>query len=121
MEKSSIVSILPKKKPWDLQRYALSSFRFEDVDKSLVILATDDQIRQAQALLDSLSDQDQPPASGSAVFGAKAVLLTLIIVIFYGISVWALTLPLVDPIIFIPAFTIAIICSLLLGKALSRE
>jgi prepilin signal peptidase PulO-like enzyme (type II secretory pathway) len=86
-----------------------------------VILATDDQIRQAQALLDSLSDQDQSPASRSAVFGAKAVLLTLIIVIFYGISVWALTLPLVDPIIFIPAFTIAIICSLLLGKALSRE
>ena len=120
MEKSNIVSILPKKKPWDLQRYALSSFRFEDVDKSLVVLATDDQVRQAQALLTSLSAQDQPPVGSSRSFGAKALLLAFIVVVSYGVSVWALTLPLVDPLVFIPAFTVAIVCSLLLGRTLSR-
>ncbi len=120
MEKSNIVSILPKKKPWDLQRYALSSFKFEDVDKSLVVLATDDQVRQAQALLTSLSAQDQLPVGSSRSFGAKALLLAFIVVVSYGVSVWALTLPLVDPLVFIPAFTVAIVCSLLLGRTLSR-
>ena len=48
MEKSNIVKILPKKKPWELQRYALSGFNFEDVDKNRVRLATPKQIRQAK-------------------------------------------------------------------------
>jgi len=120
MEKSSILSILPKKKPWDLQRYALSSFRFEDVDKSLVVLATDEQVRQAQTLRASLSAQDQLSAGRSRAFGATALLLAFIVVVSYGVSVWALTLPLVDPLVFIPAFTIAIVFSLLLGRTLSR-
>lgn len=120
MEKSNIVSILPKKKPWDLQRYALSSFRFEDVDKSFVVLATDDQVRQAEALLTSLSAQDQPSVGSSRAFGAKTLLLALIVVISYCVSVWTLTLPLVDPLVFIPAFTVAIVFSLLLGRTLSR-
>lgn len=120
MEKSNIVSILPKKKPWDLQRYALSSFRFEDVDKSFVVLATDDQVRKAEALLTSLSAQDQPSVGSSRAFGAKALLLALIVVISYCVSVWTLTLPLVDPLVFIPAFTVAIVFSLLLGRTLSR-
>jgi len=121
MEKSGIVGILPKKKPWDLQRYVLTSFRFEDVDHNVVVLATDDQIRQALALLDSQSEQDQTSEPESKAFGAKALLLTIMIVVAYGTSVWALTLPLIDPTVFIPAFTIAIICSLLLGKTLSRD
>jgi hypothetical protein len=120
MEKSNIVSILPKKKPWDLQRYALSSFRFEDVDKSLVVLATDEQVRQAQTLRASLSAQDQLSAGRSRAFGATALLLAFIVVVSYGVSVWALTSPLVDPLVFIPAFTIAIVFSLLLGRTLSR-
>ncbi len=120
MEKSNIVSILPKKKPWDLQRYALSSFRFEDVDKSFVVLATDDQVRQAEALLTSLSAQGQPSVGSSRAFGAKALLLALIVVVSYCVSVWTLTLPLVDPLVFIPAFTVAIVFSLLLGRTLSR-
>jgi hypothetical protein len=120
MEKSNIVSILPKKKPWDLQRYALSSFRFEDVDKSLVFLATDEQVRQAQALLSSSSAQDQPSGGSSRALGAKALLLAFMVVVSYGVSVWALTLPLADPLVFIPTFAVAIVFSLLLGRSLSR-
>jgi len=40
MEKNDVVRILPKKKPWELQRYALSSFKFIDVDKKPVVLGT---------------------------------------------------------------------------------
>lgn len=34
MEKSGVIKILPKDKPWERQRYALSSFKFQDVDKN---------------------------------------------------------------------------------------
>ncbi|MFZ0966558.1 MAG: hypothetical protein WAN82_08045, partial [Candidatus Bathyarchaeia archaeon] len=61
MEKSSIVQILPKKKPWDLQRYALTSFKFQDVDKNLVAFATDYQIKQTQDMLRSISNQREAP------------------------------------------------------------
>ena len=32
MEKSNVVRILPKKKPWELQRYMLVSFKFQDAE-----------------------------------------------------------------------------------------
>ncbi len=54
MEKSNIVKILPKKKPWDLQRYALTSFKFEDVDKNIVIIATNNQLRRSLESLNSI-------------------------------------------------------------------
>jgi len=33
MEKSGVIRIMPKKMPWELQKYTLSSFRFQDVEK----------------------------------------------------------------------------------------
>jgi len=120
MEKSNVVRILPKKKPWELQRYALSSFKFRDSEKDLVILATDQQIKQAQDLLRSALSQVAPEAKPSAV-KTRMYILLLIIVASYIAMIWDLMQSVIHPIIFIPAFSIAVACSIMLGKILSRE
>jgi hypothetical protein len=48
LEKSGVIKILPKTKPWELQRYALLSLKFIDSDKNHVSLATSEQIQQAR-------------------------------------------------------------------------
>jgi hypothetical protein len=123
MEKSNMVKILPKKMPWELQRYAVSGFKFEDVDKNLVVLATDDEVRQAQSLLDAASSQKGPhlakwhdPRTKSYI-----LLLSVIAVTSYVAIVWDLVQPTVSPTIFISAFSIATICSILLGRLVSKE
>jgi hypothetical protein len=118
MEKSNIVKILPKKKPWDLQRYALTSFKFQDADKNLVIFATDDQISQAQNMLRSISTQQEEPIVKPDKI--KIWALVLMVIAFYTTSVWALMQYIVNPIIFILAFSIAVACSVMLGKVLSH-
>jgi hypothetical protein len=118
MEKSSIVQILPKKKPWDLQRYALTSFKFQDVDKNLVAFATDYQIKQAQDMLRSISIPQEAPTVKLKTI--KICILVLIVVAFYMTSVWALMQYIVNPIIFVLAFSVAIAFSVILGKALSH-
>jgi hypothetical protein len=118
MEKSDIVRILPKKKPWDLQRYALTSFKFQDVDKNLVTFATDYQIKQAQDMLRSISNQQE--ASTVKLNKIEICMLVLIVVAFYAASVWALMQYVINPIIFVLAFSVAIACSVILGKALSH-
>jgi hypothetical protein len=120
MERSNIVRILPKKKPWDLQRYALSSFKFQDVDKNLVILATDQEIKQAQNLLQSVSTRKGVSIAKLYTIKIEACVLALVIVISYTAVFWDLVQPVINPIIFIPAFSIAVGCSLMLGKILSR-
>jgi hypothetical protein len=121
MEKSNVVRILPKKKPWELQRYALSSFKFQDVDKNLVILATDQQIKQMQSLLHSILSQQETPAAKLSNIKARICILVFIVVASYAAILWALMQPAITPIIFVPAFSIAVACSLMLGKTLSRE
>jgi hypothetical protein len=117
MEKSNIVRILPKKKPWELQRYMLSSFKFQDVDKNLVILTTDQQIEQRQNLLNSiLSRQGTPTAKLSNI---KIYILVSMVSISYMAIVWDIIQSTITPIIFVPAFSIAVVCSLILGKMLS--
>ena len=117
MERSNIVRILPKKKPWDLQRYALTSFKFQDVDKNLVAFATDYQIKQAQDMLHSISiPQEAPTVKLNTI---KICILVLIVVAFYMTSVWALMQYVINPIIFVLAFSVAIACSVILGKVLS--
>jgi hypothetical protein len=120
MEKSGIVTILPKSKPWDLQRYALLSLKFEDVDRNLVILATDEQVTQAQLLLNSASSQIEPSETNPIVFKLEALALALIIIAGYIIGVWALSLTVIDLIVFVPAFSMAVSCSLVLGRLLSK-
>jgi len=121
MEKSNIVQILPKKRPWDLQRYGVVSFKFEDVDKNRVILATDEQIKQAQSVLRGfLTDQ--------ATIAAKlnrnriiTVLMAFALVASYVTGVFALLQPVVDAIVFVGSFSIASVIALVLGKRLARE
>ena len=121
MEKSDIVRILPKKKPWELQRYALSSFKFQDIDKNLVVLATDLQIRQTQDLLDFvLSQQEAPAAEFISSIKAKISILVFMVIASYMVILWNLMQPNINPIIFVPAFSIAVVCSLMLGRLLSQ-
>jgi hypothetical protein len=123
MEKSSIVKILPKKKPWELQRYAVSGFKFQDVDKNLVVLATDEEIRQAQSLLDTASSQQgthltkwNEPRARSYI-----LLLSLMVAASYTTIIWDIIQPIVSPIIFISAFTVGTVSSIYLGRFLSKE
>ena len=119
MEKSNIVQILPKKKPWELQRYALSGFKFQDADKNLVTFATDYQIKQTQGMLRFISNQREAPTV--KLNKIMICMLVLIVVAFYTASVWALMQYVINPIIFVLAFSVAIACSVMLGKALSRR
>ena len=119
LEKSNIVRILPKGKPWELQRYALSSFKFRDIDKNLVVLATEQEIKQMRNLLQSVLRQEGTPMARFR--SIKVCMLVLIVVASYATILWDFTQSIIDPIIFVPAFSIAVVCSLMLGKVLSRE
>jgi len=121
MEKSNVVRILKKKKPWELQRYALSSFKFQDVDNNLVILATDQQIKQMQNLLHSILSQQEKPTAKLSNIKTKVCILIFIIVASYTAILWGIMQPTINPIIFVSAFSIAVVCSLMLGKILSQE
>ena len=116
MEKGNVVVILPKDKPWELQRYALSSFKFIDIDKNLVILATPQQIEPTQDLLHSaLSPQNMPTAKPGYI-KTKILITAFIMVISYTGVLWSLLQPIINLIIFVPAFYTAVACSLMLGK-----
>jgi hypothetical protein len=121
MEKSNVVKILPKKNPWDLQRYMLSSFKFRDSEKTLVEFATDEQIRQAQNLLRSIINQQEKIPPKLINTKAKISLLLLTIIVSYTTILWDLTQSTINPIIFIPALSIAVACAIMLGKGLSGE
>jgi len=120
MEKSNVVRIFPKKKPWELQRYTLSSFKFRDSDKNLVILATDQQMKQAQNLIQSILNQKVSISTAKlSHIKTRTYLLILIIVASYTTIIWDLMQSIISPIIFIPAFSIAVACSIMLGRMLS--
>ena len=121
MEKGNVVRILPKKNPWELQKYALPSFKFKDVNKNLVILATDQRIKQMQNLLHSILSQQEKPAARLNKIKTKIFMLILIVVASYTVILWNLMQPTISSIIFIPAFSIAVACSLMLGNLLSQK
>jgi hypothetical protein len=120
MEKANITRILPKNKPWELQRYALLSFKFQDTDKNLVVLATDHEMKQSQDLLQSILSQEKPRA-GLYSAKIKICVLAFTVVASYMAVLWDFIQPIIDPIVFVPAFSIAVACSILLGKVLSQE
>ncbi len=121
MERSNVVKILPKRRPWELQRYVLSGFRFQDVDKNLVVFATDQQIGQIQNRLTSIARNQGTHTTKPSGLKPKVFALVLLVIISYSIMVWDFMQPLVNPIIFIPTFSIAVTCSLLLGKTLAQK
>jgi len=121
MEKSSIVKILPKKKPWELQKYALSGFKFQDVDKNMMVLATDEQTKQSQNLLSAslthLQDTGKPETLKLRVY---TLILALTVVVSYTTIVWDVVQPVISPFILVSAFSVAIAGSVALGRMLSR-
>jgi hypothetical protein len=117
MEKSGIVKILPKTKPWELQRYTLCSFKFLDSDKNSVSFATEEQIEQTRNLLRSVSNQQELHKVNYVRLG----LLVLIVVASYASILWSLMQPVIVSVVFVPSLLISVVCSLMLGKTLSRE
>lgn len=118
MEKSDVVKILPKKNPWDLQRYALTSFRFEDVDRARVVFVTEQQVKEVQSRITiALSEEGVLNNKFAAI---KIFTLMVAVVVFYLVSVWSLLQPTINTYAFIPAFAVALFCSVLLGKAFSQ-
>jgi hypothetical protein len=117
MERSGIVKILPKTKPWELQRYTLSSFKFLDSDKNSVDLATEEQIGQMRNLLQAVSNKQ----AVSRINYVKLCVLMLIVVVSYASILWSLIQPVIVPVVFVLSLLISVVCSLMLGKALSGE
>jgi hypothetical protein len=115
MEKSNIVRILPKNKPWELQRYALSSFKFQDSDKNLVNFATDQQITEMQNTLHSMADKQETANMNHA----RLSILIVFTIASYAAVLWALLRPVINPLVFIPALSFSVVFSLMLGRALS--
>jgi len=121
MEKSNIVKILPKKKPWELQRYALTSLKFRDGDKNLVVFATEQEMKQAQDFLQSsLKEQGQITSVPGRNVKIATYVLALLIIASYFIVVWDLMQPIISPMIFVAAFLVGVMSSIMLGKLLSR-
>jgi hypothetical protein len=121
MEKSGIVKILLKTRPWELQRYALTSFKFQDAEKSLIILATEDEIKKALKL-----SRSEPSVEHASHFtpGRRRIripLLTLATIYLYAVILWTLIQPVVNVTIFVLTFLVAIICSITLGILISRN
>ena len=121
MEKVQVVRIIAKKNPWELQRYALSSFKFQDVNKNHVTFATDQQIEQMENLLQSILSQQEKPTARPSDITTKIFILALIIVTSYTAILWDLMQSTIHPIVFISAISVAVLCSLMLGKILSQE
>ena len=117
MEKGNIVKILPKKNPWQLQRYALSSFKFQDSDKNLVQLATDQQLKQMREQLQLvLSHQEKISVNYIKAF-SFAVLATL----SYAVVLIALLQPTINPVVFSSGLLVSVLCSLMLGRTLGQR
>lgn len=118
MEKSGIVRILPKSKPWELQKYSLSSFKFQDNDRSSVSFASDEERETLRNHLRVIVNTQGTTATVSRV---RIVALILSTIAFYSIVLWALFQPVVDAVVFIPALGISIVFSILLGETLTLE
>jgi hypothetical protein len=117
MEKGNIVRILPKKNPWQLQRYAVSSFTFRDSDKNLVTLATDQQIRQMKELLHHAKTYQEKGSRENI----KAFTLAAITIASYAAVLVALLQSTINPVIFTSGLLVSILCSLMLGKTLGQR
>lgn len=121
MEKSNVVRILPKSRPWELQRYALTSFTFRDSDKNLAAFATEEQIKESQNLLRSALNQQQISSVETGKTCIKIYMLTFILMASYLVILWDFMQSNMNPAIFIPAFSIAVACSIIIGKILSQR
>ncbi len=116
MEKSGIVRILPKKRPWELQRYALLSFKFQDADNNLVSLATDNEVNDARNVLRSTLNHTEI----TKLDIGRLAIFTLVLVGAYATVVWALVQAVINPIVFVISFSASVALSVKLGQMLTR-
>lgn len=120
MEKSGIIKILPKEKPWELQRYALASFKFQDVEKNLVTFATKTDIEKTHELIRDRQNRrmsTRQPKNATV----RVPLLTAITAISLAATLWSLMQPRINLMIFISTFSIAAVSSTLLGMSIARK
>lgn len=121
MEKSNVVRILPKKKPWELQRYMLLSFRFQDAENNTVILATDQQIKQSQDLLQATIKQQGASFNARNLSPVKVATLGSALLASYIAVLWSLFQPAISSVVFILAFCAAAVTAIALGRSLTRQ
>jgi ADP-heptose:LPS heptosyltransferase len=123
MEKSGIVQILPKKRPWELQRYALSSFKFQDADKNIVVFGTDEELERTRSSLKSSLNQNVALAGRATKTRIMSYIFLLMLAIAgsYALIVWDITQPVVSPAIFIVGLAAGVASSIGLGRVLSER
>ena len=120
MEKNNVIRILPKTRPWQLQRYALSSFKFIDSEKSRVSFASDEQIRQVRERVKGVLNQRKNLTVHRNIIKIRIYVLVLLIVFSYISLVWNVLQSRVNTLVFIVSFSLSAISSILLGRELSR-
>ena len=120
MEKSDVVRILPKKRPWELRRYMLLSFKFQDAENNTVILGTEQQIKQSQEALQSAMKQLGPSLNARNMNGVKIVALGAALLASYGGVLWSLSQSVIISLVFIPALCAAAVAAVALGRVLGK-
>ena len=121
MEKSGVIKILPKDKPWELQRYALSSFKFQDVEKNQIVLAAKSEIDEAHDLICRQQKSILSPSCRSNHMTSWILVLAFVVASSYATIIWVLSQPNIDLIIFGSVFCIATIGSVCLGTCISKR
>lgn len=121
MEKMGIVKILPKEKPWELQRYALHSFKFQDVEKNEVVLATEAEVEKARALMYSRPNVEYADKYTPTNLNTRIVLPASIIIVSFVAILWILTQSALNLPLFITTFCLAAVSSTILGVSIARR
>lgn len=121
MEKSGVIKILPKEKPWELQRYMLSSFKFQDVEKNIIAFATNSDVDKTLELIHTQPTLKSISANQPAHMTIWIPILILLVIGSYGTIIWFLSQAIINLIMFGLAFSVAAISSILLGILISRK
>jgi hypothetical protein len=128
MEKSGFIKILKKKRPWDLQTYALTSFKFIDTEKNNIFFATVQDVDRARArtLLRAIPNRKAISNQEGSVPKTYSRNTRLLIFIFlvslsYSSILWNLTQRSINPVMLIFTLSAAMVFSIVLGRTLSQE
>lgn len=121
MEKSGIVKILPKEKPWELQRYALTSFKFQDIEKNQVIFATESETKGIIASIRFQQKAKYVSTRSQRNMTPIILLLVSLATISFATILWSLSQPTINLTIFVISFCITTICSIILGISIAGK
>jgi hypothetical protein len=121
MEKSGVIKILPKEKPWELQRYALTSFKFLDVEKNSVSFATKDEIKKTRQTINSRPESEHATIQRPKNMNLQLSLLIAMIVVSLSLTIWTVTQSPINLAIFVAAFFLAAVSSTILGVLIAKK